>query len=151
MIVMEKIKLEIFVGLFMIAGFLAFVYVSLQFGEFSIFSMDKSYEIRAEFTNISGLKVGATVEIAGVSVGKVSAVSLGDKDRAIVSMRIDKGVSITDDAIASIRTQGIIGDKYVKITQGGSEKYLKNGDTLFDTESAVDIEEMISKYIFGKV
>ena len=148
---MKKINLEILVGLFIIAGFLAFVYVSLQFGEFSVFSMDKNYEIKAEFTNISGLKEGATVEIAGVSVGKVSGISLNDKDRAVVTMRIEKDVPITDDAIASIRTQGIIGDKYVKITQGGSEEYLKNGDTLFDTESAVDIEEMISKYIFGKV
>ena len=111
---MKKINLEILVGLFIIAGFLAF-------------------------------------EIAGVSVGKVSGISLNDKDRAVVTMRIEKDVPITDDAIASIRTQGIIGDKYVKITQGGSEEYLKNGDTLFDTESAVDIEEMISKYIFGKV
>lgn len=148
---MKKASLEILVGLFMVAGFLAFVYVSLQFGEFSIFSMDKNYEIRAEFTNVSGLKDGATVEIAGVSVGKVSAISLDKKDRAMVVMLIEKKVRITDDAIASIRTQGIIGDKYVKISQGGSDAFLKNGDTIYDTESAVDLEEMISKYIFGKV
>ncbi|MEJ2690147.1 MAG: outer membrane lipid asymmetry maintenance protein MlaD [Deltaproteobacteria bacterium] len=148
---MKKASLEILVGLFMVAGFLAFVYVSLQFGEFSIFSMDKNYELRAEFTNVSGLKDGATVEIAGVSVGKVSSISLDKKDRAMVVMLIEKKVRITDDAIASIRTQGIIGDKYVKISQGGSDKYLKNGGTIFDTESAVDLEELISKYIFGKV
>lgn len=151
MSLMKKASLEIVVGLFMVIGFLAFVYVSLQFGEFSIFSMDKNYALQAEFTNVSGLKNGATVEIAGVSVGKVSAIKLDKKDRAMVVMRIEKNVHITDDAIASIRTQGIIGDKYVKISQGASSKYLKSGDTIFDTESAVDLEEMISKYIFGKV
>lgn len=148
---MKKTSLEIAVGLFMVVGFLAFVYVSLQFGEFSIFSMHKDYEIRAEFTNVSGLKDGATVEIAGVGIGKVSAIKLDKRDRAMVVMRIKKTVRITDDATASIRTQGIIGDKYVKISQGGSEKYLKNGAIIFDTESAVDLEELISKYIFGKV
>lgn len=148
---MKKTSLEIVVGLFIVIGFLAFVYVSLQFGEFSIFSMDKNYVIRAEFTNVSGLKEGATVEIAGVSVGKVSGIKLDEKDRAMITMRIEKKVKITDDAIASIRTQGIIGDKYVKISQGGSSEYLKSGATIYDTESAVDLEEMISKYIFGKV
>ncbi len=151
MSLMKKASLEIVVGLFMVAGFLAFVYVSLQFGEFSIFSLDKNYEIRAEFTNVSGLKDGATVEIAGVGVGKVSAIRLDNKDRAMVVMRIEKSVRITDDAIASIRTQGIIGDKYVKISEGGSSENLKDGDTIYDTESAIDLEEMISKYIFGKV
>jgi len=148
---MKKINLELFVGLFIVAGFLAFVYISLQFGEFSLFSMNNSYTIKAQFTNISGLKEGATVEIAGVNVGKVSSIRLVDMDKALVSLRIDNQTKITDDAIASIRTQGIIGDKYVKIQQGGSDEYLKEGDEIYDTESAVDIEEMISKYIFGKV
>ena len=148
---MKKINLEIIVGIFIVAGFLAFVYVSLQFGEFSVFAMNDTYTVKAEFTNVSGLKEGATVEIAGVSVGKVSAIQLADMDKAVVSLRIDKNTKITDDAIASIRTQGIIGDKYVKILQGGSDNYLKEGDEIIDTESAVDLEEMISKYIFGKV
>ena len=148
---MKKINPEFIVGLFIVAGFLAFVYVSLQFGEFSVFAMDESYTIKAEFTNVSGLKVGATVEIAGVGVGKVSSIQLADMDKALVYLRIDKATEITDDSIASIRTQGIIGDKYIKILQGGSDTYLKDGDTIFDTESAVDLEEMISKYIFGKV
>jgi len=148
---MKKFNLEAIVGLFIIAGFLAFVYVSLQFGEFSVFAMDDTYRIKADFTNISGLKEGAVVEIAGVSVGKVENIHLEDIDKAVVVMRIDRKVKITDDAIASVRTQGIIGDKYIKIIQGGSNVYLQDGDTLYDTESAVDLEEMISKYIFGKV
>ena len=151
MIFMKKVNPEFIVGLFIIAGFMAFIYVSLQFGEFSVFAMDENYTVKAEFTNVSGLKVGATVEIAGVGVGKVSEIQLDDMDKALVIMRINKKTRITDDAIASIRTQGIIGDKYIKILQGGSDVFLQDGDTIFDTESAVDLEEMISKYIFGKV
>ena len=151
MIFMKKVNPEFIVGLFIIAGFMAFIYVSLQFGEFSVFAMDENYTVKAEFTNVSGLKVGATVEIAGGGVGKVSEIQLDDMDKALVIMRINKKTRITDDAIASIRTQGIIGDKYIKILQGGSDVFLQDGDTIFDTESAVDLEEMISKYIFGKV
>jgi len=89
------------------------------------------------------------VEIAGVRIGSVERISLRDDDRAEVALRIDMGVKIGDDAIASIRTKGIIGDKYVRIIPGGSEDYLGDGDRITDTESAVDLEELVSKYIFG--
>ncbi|MEW6426611.1 MAG: outer membrane lipid asymmetry maintenance protein MlaD [Thermodesulfobacteriota bacterium] len=142
---------ELIVGLFVIAGFLGFAYVSLQFGEFSVFDVQKRTLIRAEFDNVSGLKQGANVEMSGVVIGKVAAISLNETDRAMIDMQIDDGYRITDDAIASIRTQGIIGDKFIKIIQGGSADMLENGDVITDTESAIDIEEMISKYIFGKM
>ncbi len=145
---MKKINFDLVVGLFMIAGFLGFVYLSLQLGEFSIFSMGEKYTITAEFDNITGLKVGANVEIAGVDVGKVIAVSLGEYDMAKVAMRISRDVEITDDAIASIRTQGLIGDKYIRIIEGGSDTKLKNNGKIDETESAIDIEELVSKYIF---
>lgn len=148
---MEHGKREFIVGLFIIAGFAAFVYISLQFGEFSVFSMEKQYELSAQFDNVSGLKAGAVVEIAGVNVGKVAAIRLSKDDRAIIDMRINAITRVSDDAIASIRTQGIIGDKYVKIIQGGSSDLLKAGDIIYDTESAIDLEEMISKYIFGDI
>ncbi len=148
---MKKLNVDLIVGLFVVAGFLAFVYLSLQLGEFSPFSMEKDYEVKAEFTNISGLKPGAVVEIAGVPVGKVAKIYLGKEDRAVISMAIDKKIKISEDAIASVRTQGIIGDKYVRISQGGSSDFLKNGDSITDTESVVDLEELVSKYIFGKV
>ena len=77
---MKKINTEFVVGLFMLTGFLAFAYLSVQMGEFSIFSLEKNYQIEAEFDNVSGLKVGATVEIAGVTIGKVSGISLGKED-----------------------------------------------------------------------
>lgn len=148
---MKKLNVDLIVGLFVVAGFLAFVYLSLQLGEFSPFSMEENYQVKAEFGNISGLKLGAVVEIAGVTVGKVAKIDLGKTDRAVLTMSINQQVKISEDAIASIRTQGIIGDKYVRISQGGAEELLKDGAWITETESAVDIEELVSKYIFGKV
>ena len=148
---MKKGYTEIIVGLFMIAGFAAFVYLSLQLGEFSIFSMQKNYTLNAQFENITGLKQGAAVEIAGVVVGRVAQIRLAKDGLAAVSMLINQGVPVGGDAIASVRTQGIIGDKYIRILNGGMDKPLKNNDTIMDTESAIDIEELISKYIFGGV
>ncbi len=142
---------EFFVGLFLLAGFAAFVYASLSFGEFSPFTASRYYAVQAEFDSVSGLKVGAAVEMAGVPIGKVSKIALNDDDRAVVEMQIERGVRISDDALAAIRTQGLIGDKYIKIIQGGSDEPLAEGDVIIDTESAIDLEEMISKYIFGKV
>ena len=145
---MKKINTELVVGVFMIAGFLAFVYLSTQMGEFSVFSLERNYRVMAEFDNVTGLKVGAGIEIAGVNVGKVSSITLGEDDLAKVTMLVNREVKITNDAIASIRTQGLIGDKYIKITRGADEKMLQDGEVIFDTESSIDIEELVSKYIF---
>ena len=145
---MKNLSVEFVVGLFMIAGFLAFAYLSLFMGEFSVFNLEKNYGLEAEFDSVSGLKVGAVVEIAGVSIGKVSRVGLGENGLARVGMLINQDVKITTDAIASIRTQGLIGDKYIKIIQGADEEMLKDGEVIFDTESAIDFEELVSKYIF---
>jgi phospholipid/cholesterol/gamma-HCH transport system substrate-binding protein len=137
--------------LFLIAGFLSFVYMSLQLGEFSIFALGDQYQLTAKFNDISGLKEGASVEMAGVSIGRVQKIGLAEDDRAMVTLQIRQGVAITEDAIASIRTQGIIGDKYVRIIQGGADGALKDGEVITETESAVDLEELVSKYIFGEV
>jgi phospholipid/cholesterol/gamma-HCH transport system substrate-binding protein len=145
---MKNINTEIIVGVFMLAGFLAFGYISLQMGEFSVFDLEKNYSITAEFDNVSGLKVGATVEVAGVTVGKVSDIRLGEEGLAKVTMLIKHEIKISTDAIASIRTQGLIGDKYIKLIQGADAEMLSEGDEIFDTESAVDFEELLSKYIF---
>ena len=115
---------------------------------FSIFSLERNYQIEAEFDNVSGLKVGATVEIAGVTIGKVSDISLGEENLAKLTLLINRDVDVTADAIASIRTQGLIGDKYIKITQGADEEMLGDDGVIFDTESSIDIEELVSKYIF---
>jgi phospholipid/cholesterol/gamma-HCH transport system substrate-binding protein len=145
---MKNINTELIIGLFMIAGFLAFGYLSLQMGEFSVFDLEKNYSLEAEFDNASGLKVGAVIEIAGVGIGKVAKIELGEQGLAKVAMLINQDVMITTDAIASIRTQGLIGDKLIKIIQGADEEMLAEGGVIFDTESAVDFEELVSKYIF---
>ena len=144
----NTINTELIIGLFMIAGFLAFGYLSLQMGEFSIFDLEKNYSLDAEFDNASGLKVGAAIEIAGVGIGKVAKIELGEQGLAKVTMLIKQDILITSDAIASIRTQGLIGDKLIKIIQGADEEMLAEGEVIFDTESAVDFEELVSKYIF---
>ena len=143
--------MELAVGLFLLAGFFCFVYLSLQLGEVSIFAGERNYTLVADFDSISGLKEGAILEIAGVNVGKVTKVMLGKDDRARVYMQVSKEIQVTEDAVASVRTQGIIGDKYIRIIQGGSEELLRDGDFVIETESAIDIEEMVSKYIFGDV
>jgi len=148
---MKKINTDFIVGLFLLAGFGCFVYLSLQLGEFSMFSMEKNYTLTADFNNISGLKPGAGVEMAGVGVGQVFRIELGENDRAHVTLLLKRGVKVTEDAIASIRTQGIIGDKYVRISQGGGDDILAEGSVIEETESAVDLEELVSKYIFGDV
>lgn len=147
----KKINVELIVGLFMIVGFLCFVYLSLQLGEFSLFAGDRTYDVTADFDSISGLKEGAILEIAGVNVGRVAKISLGKNYRAQVVLQINREVTVSDDSVASVRTQGIIGDKYIRIVPGGSEVMLKDGGRISETESAIDLEEMVSKYIFGGV
>ena len=98
------------------------------------------------------LRPGAEVEIAGVRVGRVKSIRLDDKQpRAVVELQLGDNVHLTDDVIASVKTSGLIGDKYISLEPGGSGEPLKNGDEITDTESAVDIESLISKYVFGKV
>ena len=148
---MKKYNLELVVGLFLLIGFFCFVYLALQLGEVSIFAGEKNYTLVADFDSISGLKEGAVLEIAGVNIGKVTRVMLGKNDLARVYMQIPKEIVISEDTVASVRTQGIIGDKYIRIIPGGSDEILQDGDFLSETESAIDIEEMVSKYIFGDV
>ena len=145
---MKNFNTELIIGLFMLGGFLAFSYLSLQMGEFSILNFERNYSLEAEFENVAGLKVGAGIEIAGVNIGKVARVGLGEQGLAKVTMLIKPDIMITTDAIASIRTQGFIGDKYIKIIQGADEEMLGEGDLIFDTESSIDFEELVSKYIF---
>ncbi|MBU0969546.1 MAG: outer membrane lipid asymmetry maintenance protein MlaD [Proteobacteria bacterium] len=141
-------KTEISVGVFMILGMACLVYLSVNLGAVELFGSD-AYTISATFGSIEGLEPGASVEIAGVPVGKVKQVAL-EENKAVVKMEIKKGTKISDDTIASIRTKGVIGDKFVKLSPGGSEALLGESDSLMDTESAISLEELISKYIFEK-
>jgi len=145
---MKKKNVEIIVGLFMIAGFLAFVYLAFNLGEISLFAGSRTYVIEAEFANVAGVKEGASVQVAGVVVGQVEDISLVDS-YANLDLRIDKSVRLPEDTMASVKSQGIIGDKYIQLTLGGAEEKLEEGDLILDTESAVDIESLISKFAFG--
>ena len=148
---MKRTSLELAVGVFVFIGMLAVGYLTVKLGRMEMFQGDY-YLVTARFQNVAGLKSGSSVEIAGVPVGRVSAIRVNPENfAAMVEMKIDKGVALTDDTIASVKTQGLIGDKYIKLSPGGSETDLKSGDTMVETESAIDIEELISKYVMGKV
>jgi phospholipid/cholesterol/gamma-HCH transport system substrate-binding protein len=145
---MKKINLEIIVGMFLLAGFISFSWLAVKMGDINPFK-NETYPITARFTSISGLKEGSIIELAGVLVGKVSRIELDTGDyEAVVHMDIDKQVELQDDSIASIRTAGIIGDKFIKLTPGGSEIILEAGDEIDETEPAISLEELVSKYIF---
>jgi phospholipid/cholesterol/gamma-HCH transport system substrate-binding protein len=148
---MRNSRTEIFVGLFLIVGFLALGWLALQLGEVPWLTGAKTYVLNAEFNNISGVKVGADVQIAGVTVGKVRQLHLNKDHQAVVGMQLNREVVIPVDSIASVKSQGIIGDKYIQITLGGDEVAYKAGEAIVDTESAVDLESLISKFAFGEV
>ncbi len=146
---MKKLSTEFIVGLFLLAGIAALTYLSVVISGVSGFGSD-GYRLMAKFENSSGLKKGAVVEIAGVRVGQVESISLDfETQESKVWLEVDKNIEVQDDAVASIRTAGIIGDKFVKISPGGGE-LLGDGDEIIETEPAISIEELISKYIFDK-
>jgi phospholipid/cholesterol/gamma-HCH transport system substrate-binding protein len=149
---MNMVKLEMMVGVFMLIGILCLGYVSIKLGKME-FGGGDYYTVVARFDSVSGLKPGAKVEVAGVEIGKVDRIALDPKsgDQALAYLKIKSGVKITDDVIASVRTSGIIGDKFIKLRPGGSDMMLKNNSTIRETESAIDIEELVSKFIHGQV
>jgi phospholipid/cholesterol/gamma-HCH transport system substrate-binding protein len=148
---MKKLSTETAVGIFVLIGIVSIGYLTIRLGKMEIIG-DNYYSITARFQSITGLKAGSEVEVAGVPVGQVEGISL-DQERwmAVVKMKIDKGVVVSEDAIASIKTAGLIGDKYIKISPGVSDELLKPGGMITETESALDIEELVSKFVFGKV
>jgi phospholipid/cholesterol/gamma-HCH transport system substrate-binding protein len=146
-----KNSIELFVGLFMIAGFLAFGYLALNLGEVSFFSSSTNYTITAQFDNIAGVKKGASVQVAGVVVGHAAKISLDDDGYANVVLQLDKNLQVAVDSMASVKSQGLIGDKFIALSLGGDDEFFKEGDMLTDTESSVDIESLISKFAFGGV
>lgn len=148
---MKQTFIDITVGIFLVVGFVALGWLALELGEVPWLTDSKTYMLKAEFTNISGVKAGADVQVAGVKVGMVDKMYLNEDSYAIVTMQIDKAVKIPVDSIASVKSQGIIGDKFIQISLGADEKIFQEGDVIVDTESAIDIESLISKFAFGKV
>ena len=132
-------------GLFMLFGVFASGYLAVGLGKLALFDTG-SYHVIAEFDNVAGLKSGASVEIAGVPIGSVANISLGG-NFALVEMTINQGVTLRDDDIASVRSKGIIGDKYIRISPGSSDVFLTPGKKITDTEGTVDIEDLIGKIV----
>lgn len=147
---MKRENIEIAVGVFVLIGILALGYLSFRLGKIDFFTKGY-YTVYAEFDKIGGIKKGSVVEIAGVPVGSVEKVVLNEKYHAIVQMKIVNSVRIPDDSIASVRTKGLIGEKYIQITPGGSDTFIAKDGKIRETESSVDIEEVLSKYVFGKI
>ena len=146
---MKRSSVEILVGVFVLIGILCVGYLTIRLGNMQWIG-DNHYTLNARFQSVSGLKKGASVEMAGVPIGQVDSISL-DQERqvAAVELKIQKSILLTDDVIASIKTSGLIGDKYIMMSPGGSDQILKSGDLIIETESAVDLEDLISKYVFG--
>ena len=147
---MERTKVNLAVGVFVLLGVLALAYLSVKLGRVS-FLGGGGYRVTVDFPSIGGLKGGSSVEIAGVEVGRVESIELGNDYQARVVLRMKPGVKLQEDAIASIKTKGLIGEKYIRISPGGSEKIVGADGRLREVEPPVDFEELLSKYIFGKV
>ena len=144
-------SLHVSIGLFIIIGLGCTAYLAMTLANTTFFSGD-AYVIKAKFTAVNGLRTGSNVEISGVPVGKVSDISLDQAlYQAVITMSIQNSVGIPVDSTAAIKTSGLIGDKYVSIIPGGDDTLLKADEILLDTQAALDIEEMISKYVFGSV
>lgn len=148
---MKQSSVELGVGLFVLLGILCVGYLTIRLGEVEVLR-DDYYFLNARFTSVTGLKVGAQVEIAGVQVGQVDGIALDYKEHvALVRLKIKAGIQLSDDAIASVQTAGLLGDKYIQLSQGGSDQILKPGDRIVETEPALNIENLIRKYAFGKL
>ena len=146
---MRKFDVELAVGFFLLIGIICLGYLSFKLGKMEMVGT-KGYDVTAVFSDSGGLKVGSGIVIAGVDVGRVRDITL-DNYQARVVMHFPTAVKIQEDSIASIRTKGLIGEKFVEITPGGSDKTIPPGGKIRDTQPAVNLEDLISKYIFGKI
>ena len=146
---MKKYSLETAVGLFVVAGLICVGYMTVKLGKVSLFG-EETYPLKARFASVSGLRVGSPVEIYGIEVGNVTHLGIdAERQMGVVDMTINKGLKVYDDAAATIKTAGLIGDKYVKIDPGGAGTVLKTGGVITQTSVPADIEDLIGKYAFG--
>ncbi len=146
---MDRKGLELSVGGFLLIGLLCLAYLSIRLGDLQLFG-GADYRVEAVFSNVAGLKEKAAVTMAGVNIGQVENIGLQD-GRARVEMRINKGVKLEQDVIASIKTMGIIGDKYISISPGADDEYIPAGGAIRDTQPPLDIENLLGKFVFGSV
>jgi phospholipid/cholesterol/gamma-HCH transport system substrate-binding protein len=148
---MKKYSMETAVGIFVVIGFLCVGYMTVKLGNVSLLGGD-TYVLNARFATVSGLKIGSPVEIYGIQVGRVDKLNIDpQKQLAWVELEIRNGIKVYDDGSASIKTAGLIGDRFIKVDPGGSGNLLKPGGTITETSSALDIEDLIGRYAFGEV
>jgi len=148
---MKKTYMELVVGFFVLSGLVMIGYMTLSLGNVSLFGGD-SYTLSARFTSVSGLRTGNPVKMLGMEIGRVGKLSMDQEDlKAIVEVKIKKGIKIYDDAIASIKAEGLIGDHYLSIDPGGGGDLLPAGGSIIETQAPLDISDLIGKYAFGDV
>ena len=149
---MKKYAMETAVGIFVVIGLFCVGYMTVKLGNVGLLG-DDSYSLFARFTSVSGLRTGSSIQMLGIEIGRVDDFTMDQENQmAVVEFRINKGIKIYDDAIASIKTEGLIGDRYVSIDPGGgTDELLQPGGTITETESPTDIQDLISKYAFGDV
>ena len=148
---MKKGSVELAVGVFVLVGLVCVGYLAVRLGQMEIVG-GNYYTVSARFRSISGLKVGADIEMAGVPIGRVDEIGLDlERQVAVVRLKIRKKVPLSEDVIASIKTAGLIGDKYIRLTPGVSDIPLEPGGFISQTEPVLDIEDLVSKYVFGNV
>jgi len=146
---MARVKVEVVVGFFLLLGLLALGYLAIKLGKMEVLGTS-GYTVYARFATVAGLRTGSAVEIAGVEVGRVERIRLKDY-QAHVALRIDGDVALPEDSIVSIRTKGLIGEQFVKISPGGSQRLIPAEGQITETEPPVDLIELIANYIFGKI
>ena len=146
---MKRFNLEVAVGMFVILGMLALGYLSIKLGQLQL-GAGNTYTVTAVFPTVAGLQPAAAVEVAGVPIGQVEEIRLEDYE-AVVTLRLDKSVRLQEDAIVSIRTRGLIGEKFIRITPGGSDRLIPAGGRLREVETPLDFEDLIARFIQGKI
>ncbi len=146
---MKKYKMETWVGLFMTIGLICVVYLAVHLGDVALLGRN-TYPLEARFSRVSALREGNSVTMMGIDIGQVTRVRI-DQERmqAVVEFRVRDAITIYDDAMASIRTRGLIGENYLEIDAGGAGEPLRPGETIIETESPVDLVELIGRYAFG--
>ncbi len=147
---MERTTLDLWVGVFVVAGIAALVVLVLKVGNLSTYNVSETYQLQAHFTNVGGLKPTASIRSAGVLVGRVTSITLDtDRYEAKVTMSIDKRYQFPKDTFANILTSGLLGEQYIGLVPGGDEQMLKNGDEFKKTQSAVVLEDLIGKFLYS--
>ena len=146
---MRKFDLELSVGVFILAGILCLGYLSIKLAKMEVLG-GEGYELTATFADVGGLKKGSSVVIAGVEIGRVKSIEMIDYEAKIVLL-LPRDLEIQEDAIAAVKTKGLIGEKFIQITPGGSDRIMKPGERIRETQPAIDMEALIANFVFGKI